>query len=116
MPKKPPPPDVSFNGLAFAKLGAHEPSALPGQYHGFYRAKPSGVHLYDREGTLQAFIVANPQQGYFAVTASTQPDGRPRYMHSTCDATERWLKLDTLRYSEQHDAARAMNNPARSNV
>jgi hypothetical protein len=116
MPQKPPPPDVSFNGLSFAKMGTYDPSTLPSRYHGFYRAQPNGVHLYDREGTLQAFIVANPRQGYFAVSTSTRNDGRTCYMYSTADATERWLKLDTLCFSQRCEAARAMNNPARLNA
>ena len=111
-----PPPDVVFNGLFFAKLGSVDPVALDAKYHGFYRAAPSGVHLYTRSAHLEAYVVANERQGYFPVTASVRDDGRTWYMQSMCDSTERWLNLDSLGYAAVHDAARAMFNPKASAV
>lgn len=106
-------PDVIFNSLRFAKLGSVGSAELDLTYHGFFRSKPSGVHLYDRDSSLRAFIVANARQGYFPVTASIpEGDTRARYMYSTSSADSAWLKLDSLGYAAVHDAARAMNNPS----
>ncbi len=78
-----------FNELKFLPHGV---AVTPG-YHGTYRAITSrGFHLYKPSGELEAYIVNNPQQGRFVVTASTT-HGVPRYMFSTCSLTEEWLNM-----------------------
>jgi hypothetical protein len=87
-----------FNGLRFAVLNK-SPEACPGGMHGFYRANDKGIHLYDTDRKIQAYIVRNARQGHFVVTAFEQPDGKLRYMHSTCSLTEKWLAIDTPGYA-----------------
>lgn len=78
-----------FNDLKFLPHGV---SVSPG-HHGTYRANGSrGFHLYKPSGELEAYIVNNPQQGRFVVTASTT-HGVPRYLFSTCSVTEEWLNM-----------------------
>ena len=79
-----------FNQLRFAPIGC----ALTSEFHGFYKNTPGrGVHLYKPSGELEAYIVNNPKQGRFVVTASTS-HGAPRYMFSTSCLTEKWLNID----------------------
>ena len=81
-----------FNQLKFLPHGS---VVTPG-YHGTYKATTArGVHLYKPSGELEAYIVNNPQQGQFLVTA-TRTDGGPRYMFSTSSATEKWLNIDEV--------------------
>jgi hypothetical protein len=78
-----------FNDLKFLPRGV---AVTPG-YHGTYSANASrGFHLYKPSGQLEAYIVNNPQQGRFVVTASITR-GVPRYMFSTCSLTEEWLNM-----------------------
>lgn len=81
-----------FNQLKFLPLGS---VVTPG-YHGTYMAPTlQGIHLYKPCGALEAYIVNNPRQGRFVVTA-TKTDGVPRYMFSTSSATEKWLNMDDV--------------------
>ena len=78
-----------FNDLKFLPHGATVTSG----YHGTYKDNASrGFLLYKPSGELEAYIVNNPQQGRFVVTASTT-HGAPRYMFSTCSHTEQWLNM-----------------------
>ncbi len=94
---------LQFNNLTFAPLG----TVLADTDHGFYKQSDGGVHLYKRCGALEAFIVNNPQQGQFIVTATDQ-EGRPRYLFSTSSLTEQWLNMEDKGLLFEHDAINAM--------
>lgn len=96
-----------FNNLVFAELGSCAPAGLPASLHGFYRTDYRGIHLYDRNEQLEAYVVANPRQGYFLVTAHEPEPGTPRYMFGASELTERWLGLKDVGYAEQHRVIRA---------
>lgn len=90
-----------FNGKKFGALGATlEPGML-----GFFKKSPksNNISLYKPDGVLEACIVNNSTQGYFVVSAGIH-DGKPRYMHSTCSTTEKWLGIETLSLSDTYDA------------
>lgn len=81
---------IDFNGRCFAPLG----SKLPAHASGFYQHNAGrGVHLYARDGALTAYVVANPRQGRFLVSA-TMRQGTAWYMHSTSSTTEQWLGIE----------------------
>lgn len=86
---------MKFNGLHFAPL---DHSTLHDSCEGFYALNEQrGIWLYKRDKSLAAFIVCNPNQGYFVVTASLAADqASPRYMFSTCSSEEIWLQLEGM--------------------
>lgn len=95
---------LHFNGKTFAPLGT-QPSASA---IGFYQALGKrGIHLYKPNGDLEAYIVANPKQGQFIVSAS-RVNGAPRYMHSTCSLTERWLGIENMGLTATQEAIQAL--------
>ncbi len=89
---------LTFNHLTFAPLGTKDGSG----HHGFYKRGPRGIHLYKLTGELEAYIVNNPQQGRFIVSASDD-NGQPRYMFSTCSLTEKWLGIEDLSMMQTDD-------------
>jgi hypothetical protein len=102
---------IAFNGRTFLPRpgrGHQDPVAelAPADAHGFYRSTPLRTHLYGRDGQLQALVLHNPRQGHFVVAASIQL-GKPRYMYSTCTATEVWLGMRELTFSAAGDVVRA---------
>lgn len=103
VPKK----SLYFNNLVFAELGSRVPEGLPEGLHGFYRTDPKGIHLYDRKEKLEAYVVANPRQGYFLVSAHEPEPGTPRYMFGLSEATEKWLGLKDVGFAEQRRVIRA---------
>ena len=103
----PPKKSLYFNNLVFAELGSSAPAGLPASLHGFYRTDYKGIHLYDREEQLEAYVVANPRQGYFVVSAHEPEPGTPRYMFGASDSTEKWLGLEKAGFAEQERVIRA---------
>lgn len=97
--------NLNFNNKTFAPL-----SSCDGQnpVDGYYkRSSLNGVHLYDLQRRLRAYVVCNLKQGYFVVTA-TEWQGGVRYMHSTSSIEDVWLGLDKLGYMATHDAVKAL--------
>lgn len=82
---------LSFNNLTFAPFGTGDSSG----HHGFYKRGPRGIHLYRQNGALEAYIVNNPQQGRFIVSAHDH-SGQTVYMFSTCSLTEKWLGIENV--------------------
>lgn len=103
---------LCFNNFRFAHISKLSKGAAPQaqaeNIHGFYSRDARGVHLYKPSGELEAYLVANQHQGYFAVTAYMAPSGQTRYMHSTCSTTERWLALEGLGLQDQRDAIKGI--------
>lgn len=95
-----------FNGLTFVHLNSRK-EGVQTHAHGYYRMNAKGVHLYKRDGALDAYIVNNPRQGRFVVTASIH-DGAPRYMFSTCSLTESWLQIENMGLGATEDAINAI--------
>lgn len=95
-----------FNGLAFDHLNSRK-EGVQTPAHGYYRMNTNGVHLYKLDGALEAYIVNNPRQGRFVVTASIH-DGAPRYMFSTCSLTEKWLQIENMGLAATEDAIKAI--------
>ena len=96
-----------FNNLVFAELGSCAPAGLPASLHGFYRTDYKGIHLYDRDEQLEAYVVANPRQGYFVVTAHEPQPGTARYLFGASESTEKWLGLDKAGYADTERVIRA---------
>lgn len=93
---------LRFNDKLFAPLGGQ----VSADCIGFFKTNADrGVHLYQLNGELEAYMVSNPQQGHFIVSASMQYDV-PRYMHSTCSLTETWLGIENMGLTQEHDAVR----------
>ncbi len=94
---------LSFNGLLFAPLGCEDLSGC----HGMFKVKNvSDYLLYGLDGELRAFIVNNPKQGRFVVSAC-ESSGATRYMFSTCSLDEQWLQLDGVGMMKEDDLIRA---------
>ena len=93
-----------FNGLRFLPL---PPTKTVGDVdaHGYFTANAKGVHLYRLDLSLEAFLVRNPLQGYFVVTATLGASGT-RYMFSMCEATEAWLGLQDLPLTAEEQLVR----------
>jgi hypothetical protein len=72
---------------------------------GLFRARKNGVLFMRPDATTCGFLVANPGQGQFFVTAHKTQDQKTRYMFSTSEETERFLGLTELGYREQLDEA-----------
>lgn len=89
---------LTFNNLTFAPIGAKGATG----HHGFYKRDAKGIHLYKQTGELEAYIVSNPQQGRFIVSARDD-NGRPRYMFSTSSLTEKWLGIKDLSMMQTDD-------------
>lgn len=87
-----------FNGRTFAPLGA-VPSA---EYSGYFEACNAGIHLYRPSGEVEAYLVANPSQGYFAVSAFTR-DKRVWYMQACTAQTESWLGIENLSMADERE-------------
>ena len=99
---------ITFNGLKFAKNNSELVDSLfasGGTCAGLYKRTKNGTKLYMPNGELFAYIVHNPKQGYFAVSAGIR-NGKAFYLFSTTGAGERYLKLDTVPYLEQSDMIR----------
>jgi hypothetical protein len=72
---------------------------------GLFRARKNGVLFMRADGTPCGFLVANPGQAKFWVSAFKTNEGKTRYMFSTSKETERFLGLTDLGYREQLDEA-----------
>lgn len=92
---------LTFNGREFAPRG----EALPAGASGFFEADRVGIHLYKPSGHVAAFLVANPSQGFFAVTARPY-EGRVRYMFACDDETESWLGVAGMQSSYEESLIR----------
>lgn len=69
---------LNFNGKTYARNDAEFTGSLfrPGNTcHGFYKQTKGGFRLYDMQKNLRAYIVHNPRQGYFTVSASMTDKG-----------------------------------------
>jgi hypothetical protein len=100
---------LNFNGLKFAKNSDELVSTLfqsGGTASGTYKSGKNGTNLYMPNGELFAYIVHNSRQGYFAVSAGMH-NGKPFYMHGTTEQAEKYLRLDTLRYSDTAEVIRS---------
>lgn len=75
---------------------------------GLYRIRKNGVLFMRPNGDPFAFLVANPRQQAFFVTATkSEPDGgRIRYMYGLCDWHAEALGVESLKYGESLDRAR----------
>lgn len=103
---------IEINGRKFARNSAELVSTLfqsSGTAYGTYRTSKNGTKLYRANGELFAYIVHNPKQGYFAVSAGII-NGRPFYMHGMTAEAERLLGFDDVPYSRQADVIRAAFN------
>ena len=96
---------LHFARKLYARIGTIEPEELPLDFNGYFRSNDKGVHLYDRLGTVGAYIVNNQRQGKFVVTAFHTDEGI-RYMYSTCSDTEKWLGIWSM--SGEHEAIEAI--------
>ena len=76
-----------------------------GTADGIYSVRKRGVMFRRPDGEPFAFLVANPGQSRFFVTATRQPDGRTRYSYGLTDESKRLLGLDGMTYSQQADEA-----------
>ena len=72
---------------------------------GLFRARKNGVLFMRPDATPCGFLVANPGQSRFFVTAYKTQNQKTRYMFSTSKETERFLGLSELGYREQLDEA-----------
>ena len=72
---------------------------------GFYKKRKNGWLLLNLQKEPLAFVVANPKQGYFVVTAFEHV-GKVRFMHSTCSITETLLGIDGMGYAATIEACR----------
>ena len=80
-------------------------------FAGFYREMQNGVLFLDRQRIPFAFAAMDPTNGgTFFVTAhrveSGTYEGRTRYMFGLGDYTAKALGIESLKHSEQSDAAR----------
>lgn len=100
------PKTMVFNGLQFQPITSRKGDVAI-EAHGYYRSGPNGIHLYKPDGSLEAYIVNNPHQGRFVVSASSH-QGVPRYMHSTSTLTERWLNMAAMGPIAEDDAIKAI--------
>lgn len=100
-----------FLGKTYAPHGA---TLQPGD-NGFFRTMPGGTLLYDTKSSVRAYVVNNPQQGRFVVTASMTGEGI-RYMFSTSSLEEKWMGIADLerRLSGTEDAIQAMRRVSRA--
>jgi hypothetical protein len=99
---------LNFNGKTYARNDAEFTGSLfrPGNTcHGFYKQTKGGFRLYDIQKNLRAYIVHNPRQGYFTVSAYMTDKG-PRYMFALTSTDETWLGLDGMGYADELEAAR----------
>jgi len=76
-----------------------------GTASGLFRVRKNGVLFMSPDRSPFAFLVANPNQSQFFVSASRQSDGRTRYSFglSTVDAVR--LGVSGMKYSEQSNEA-----------
>lgn len=78
----------------------------PHTHGGFYRLHTNGVLSLDRNKEPFAYAVIDSQTGTcFFVTAHRTEQGT-RYMHSTCEHTEKALGTFGLTLSEEHAIAK----------
>jgi len=73
--------------------------------NGFYKKRENGWLLLDMQERPIAFVVANPKQGYFAVTAWRAENGRVRYMSALDSITHARIGLEGLSYSAERACA-----------
>lgn len=88
---------ITINGLKFAPNSAELVNTLfqnGGTAYGTYKRRKNGTHLYRANGELFAYIVHNPKQGYFSVSACMR-DGVPFYLYGMTDDDEKLLRLDS---------------------
>ena len=100
---------LNLNGKRFARNSAELVSTLfqsGGTACGTYKRNKNGTKLFRANGELFAYIVHNPKQGYFAVSAGMH-EGRAFYMHALCSLDERLLSFDVVPYSRQSEVIRA---------
>lgn len=101
---------ITVNGKKFAKTAkdfASSHTDSSGPCIGFYRKRGNGVLLMDEQQNPVAFVVNNRHGEQFFVTASNDADGRTWFMFSTTHATEEFLGLTGLSYSQKSGAAEA---------
>lgn len=101
---------LQFMDLKFAPL-ALDGVRVDG-IHGYYKDSPGrGVTLYKLDRSPEAYIVSNPQQGRFIVSAFSPdgPGGAVRYMYSTSTLTERWLGIEGTGLLDLDSAVRDMS-------
>lgn len=92
-----------FNGKKYALNDDEFVNTLfdaDGTANGFYKRVKNGVKLYDMQHNLTAFIVANPKQGYFVVSASIQ-NGREWFMQAATEHCEKWLGVHGMKPSDE---------------
>jgi len=103
---------IDINGKKFARNSAELVSTLfqsSGTACGTYKRGKNGTKLFRANGELFAYIVHNPKQGYFAVSAGMR-EGRAFYMHGMTAEADRLLGFDVVPYSRQSDVIRAVFN------
>lgn len=93
-----------FNEKKYAELDCKN----LGDCNGFFSTSSNGVKLFKPTGELEAFIVNNERQGYFAVTAGTDSRGVPFYMFSTNSLTEKWLGIEGMGMCQEMDTIKAI--------
>jgi hypothetical protein len=98
-----------FNGRSYAKNNREFTESLfkpinGRTCNGYYRKVKDGIKLFKPDWTLEAFIV-DRQHEKFTVSACVL-NGKPRYMFSTCTATEKWLGLDGMGLQAEFDAVK----------
>lgn len=90
-----------FNGRVFTPLAGQPLSDACG----FFKLDNAGIHLYKPSREVAAYLVANPAQGYFAVTV-VQYGNQVRYMFACTTETEAWLGTQDMPMSVEHDLIR----------
>lgn len=97
--------DITINNkIKFARDGAvFIPCGHP--IGGIYKVRKNGILFSDLSGEPFAFLVANPGQTQFFVSAFRQNDGRMRYMFGLSSVDEARLGLSDLSYGEQGEEA-----------
>jgi hypothetical protein len=101
---------LNLNGKRFARNSAELVSTLfqsGGTACGTYKRNKNGTRLYRTNGELFAYIVHNPKQGYFAVSAGITTDGKPFYMQALCKSDKWTLGFNVVSDSVQSEIIRA---------
>lgn len=86
-----------------------------GTADGIYSVRKRGVMFKRPNGEPFAFLVANPGQSRFFVSAFTLADGKQRYSYGLTDSDRDSLGMASMSYSQQSDEAErvwALLNPA----
>lgn len=73
---------------------------------GTYKVKPKGIMFFDLKGEPQAFLVANQYGERFFVDcwrAEVKGKRRLTYLYSTTQSTQKFLGIEGLSYTQQHE-------------